>query len=313
MTVQSRKHAGAFTLVELLVVIGIIALLISILMPSLSKARKAAQEVQCESNLRQLGIGGFMYADANKGQLAYDGPDGTAPGSYKTYIGPITGNTISGIDDMSLWFNAFPKYATGKSYYDMVEADLAQPGTMPTAGSNNILVCPASTIYSSNASDFYTNDGNFHLNGYDPAHPGNATSRFFSSYAFNSQLFNTTTFKSWKMSQLRPSSEVVFVMERITNQGEYTDPQVQKMANLYKTTVGKNINATGYTSNVAQPKTSWKRMSANHRHGGYILFADGHVGFLTFAQTQGSNPGSTTADVNQPGVCIWNPLSPLTF
>ena len=57
---------GGFTLVELLVVIGIIAVLIGSLLPSLSKARKQAQNGQCLSNLRQLGAAIVLYATEHK-------------------------------------------------------------------------------------------------------------------------------------------------------------------------------------------------------------------------------------------------------
>lgn len=58
-----------FTLVELLVVIGIIAVLISILLPSLTVARQTATTVQCASNMRQIAMGWMLYADANRGSV----------------------------------------------------------------------------------------------------------------------------------------------------------------------------------------------------------------------------------------------------
>jgi prepilin-type N-terminal cleavage/methylation domain-containing protein len=91
----------AFTLVELLVVIGIIAVLISILLPTLRRARESANKAHCLSNLHQIGIYLQMYQNQYKGQLPiyvlsdpaylgyfiYSGTSGTTPVNDFTGLG----------------------------------------------------------------------------------------------------------------------------------------------------------------------------------------------------------------------------------
>src|SRR5438477_858890 len=72
------SHPRAFTLVELLVVIGIIALLLALLLPTLSRARESARRTQCLANIAELGRAVLLYAHDNKDHLP-DAGSGNAP------------------------------------------------------------------------------------------------------------------------------------------------------------------------------------------------------------------------------------------
>ncbi len=76
MSAYQRNVRMGFTLIELLVVISIIALLVALLLPALSAARRSARELQCLTNIRQLGMATLSYVDQHRGFLPNQGvPD----------------------------------------------------------------------------------------------------------------------------------------------------------------------------------------------------------------------------------------------
>jgi prepilin-type N-terminal cleavage/methylation domain-containing protein len=131
------KRRG-FTLVELLVVIGIIAILISLLLPALRRARAQANKISCLSNLHQIGVYLQMYQSQFNGKLP-----------------------IYSLAQMA-WYNYFMYSPAFKGYTGL--GLLGPPNILPKPGSEGgrVFYCPvAKTIYT-------TNDFNY----MDPANPG---------------------------------------------------------------------------------------------------------------------------------------------
>ena len=264
------------------------------------------------SNLRQFGMCFHIYAESNKDSLPEDGPDGSNSGT--NLIGP-TGGIPAGVSDGRLWYNALPAQILDKSYYDMVVGDKLGNSPLPHAGMNSIFVCPgANAPGTDSAKDRLSPDGNyFLLYGSDPGDPASnvppyGSFKCYMSYVLNSMLFTTGNdgikYDKWKLAQLGPASSCILMVEKLAYPGEYKLPD--------QTNAQPNMGPSGYTNNIGQPKANWKRFTTRHHGGGFLLFADGHVGWFGWEQVQPIvnqfNPQAIDGNRPTDGL-IWNPLT----
>lgn len=85
MKLNNQKLNKGFTLIELLVVISIIALLMSIMMPALGRARDAARKTICTSNCKNVGLGATMFTNENNGYLPMYSGSRNKAGGYDNF------------------------------------------------------------------------------------------------------------------------------------------------------------------------------------------------------------------------------------
>lgn len=121
-TTWAITRARAFTLIELLVVVAILALVISIMLPSFGQVMKASNSARCLSNLRQWGMAANMYVIESKGFLPRRG-QGVRP-------------TMQ-VDRRDDWFNALPPLMKMERFSDRVNA-----GRPPKPGEDSVWSCP---------------------------------------------------------------------------------------------------------------------------------------------------------------------------
>jgi prepilin-type N-terminal cleavage/methylation domain-containing protein len=166
------KNNRGFTLIELLVVIAIIAILASMLLPVLSRAKMKATGAQCQSNMRQLALGWIMYNSDFQGNMPPNGSEGSEPSSGD--VDPLTDN------------NYKPQWCPGRMdavTWEPTNITWIKAGLIyPYVKNPGVYRCPADTstyVYSSQQA-------------YPIGTPGNARVRSMSMNAYMNGIGYTT-------------------------------------------------------------------------------------------------------------------------
>lgn len=253
------KQNRGFTLIELLVVIAIIAILASLLLPALAKAKTRAQEVVCLNNMKQWGLADTMYVDDNNQVFPYpryqDSYCPSAAGQDNPpWLAILPFHSATPPEGDDVWFNALPSYVADKPLYVWA--------SNPTRfyGSKSIFTCP--TAYSQRID---ATDKQAASDKYDMI-PGQ---RPLFNYAMNSKSVANEEISIASVilkTSMVPHPSTFVLFSEVRNRSAETP--------YYGTTANQILLAT--------PHVYTTRFSSRHDGGANITFSDGHAAYFKY-------------------------------
>jgi prepilin-type N-terminal cleavage/methylation domain-containing protein/prepilin-type processing-associated H-X9-DG protein len=271
-----KRTRKGFTLVELLVVIGIIALLISILLPSLNRAREAANRIKCGSNIRQIGQAMRQYAI-----------DDVRSGAYpRTYY--VSGTSIATYPEANVGYTNDPAQATGA-------ASILAGQTIgnPVANGGNLDADPFMDGLDPNDSgDYRPQVNNISAAFYHLMRQSDLTPEVFVCPSANAEPveFAQGRGKAAYVDWANPIQNVSFSFHNMYPNVEafgrgfkWTDALSSTFAvaaDMNPGRTGGRDNVTGVSTNSSNKEMRLGNSNNHNKEGQNVLFADGSVRFV---------------------------------